>query len=650
MPTIYNVTLELLRPGPAHNQLLSPLTPYIALCGADGPVTVTIPFEQRHLLSRLSRLRYAVDGQAIPTEQREGEVHEIGEILGRVLAAVPSLLFELGNARLPEGCLVHLRLSMSPFELAMVPFEFAIGSDGFPASGSPLLLQARAPITITREVRRGQPLPLVWNRKPRILFAFASPDGFPAVPAQDHLNGLRRAIEPWVRCKLDINGDPDPEERIKEVETILTVLPEATLAKLRAKCESEEFTHVHILAHGAEFPRQNDQHYGIALCDENDPRKPSVIDGDSLARAVTANESAARRPTLVSLATCDSSNVKSVVTTGGSITHALHVRDVPWVIGSQFPLWMRASSIATEVLYTGLMEGEDPRRVLYTLRQRLRTGSPRTHDWASICAYATIPADLEEQVAAFHERQTRAKMEVKFDKAEQIIVRARERGTEALAGIRPQLEELYDSIRSDLDAWYMRLPSSAPAYLKAEVMGMKAAAEKRIGGLRYRIDGELSKSVRQAYARARDLYRKALELQPLSHWVITQHLSMQAVLAATDTTFDREVWYWWIAARQIAEWQLAEAQGEQKAWALGTLAELQLLGSVLDKGNFDRDSTRKEIERACIAIAATVGFDAFAVKSTRRQFTRYLEEWKRPDDWGDLAQVAVDALRGPYGS
>ena len=53
MAQIRNIKLELLRPGPAHNQLLSPLTPYLALCGADGPVTVNIPFEHRHLLNRL---------------------------------------------------------------------------------------------------------------------------------------------------------------------------------------------------------------------------------------------------------------------------------------------------------------------------------------------------------------------------------------------------------------------------------------------------------------------------------------------------------------------------------------------------------------------------------------------------------------------
>jgi len=34
------LTLELLRHGPAHNQLLSPLTPYLALCENHPAVTL----------------------------------------------------------------------------------------------------------------------------------------------------------------------------------------------------------------------------------------------------------------------------------------------------------------------------------------------------------------------------------------------------------------------------------------------------------------------------------------------------------------------------------------------------------------------------------------------------------------------------------
>ena len=175
MAQIRNIKLELLRPGPAHNQLLSPLTPYLALCGPDGPVTVNIPFEHRHLLNRLERLSYSVDGAEIAASQREAEVREIGEAVGAVFGQVPALLTELGQAR---SDLVHLRLSITASELALVPFELAIGTDGFPGSGSPLFLQSIAPISLTREVRRGQPLAVEWNRPPKILFAFASPRGW----------------------------------------------------------------------------------------------------------------------------------------------------------------------------------------------------------------------------------------------------------------------------------------------------------------------------------------------------------------------------------------------------------------------------------------------------------------------------------------
>lgn len=145
MSEIRSVQLELLRHGPAYNQLLSPLTPYLALCGGDGPVTIHMPFEQRQLLNRLERLRYSTEGKEISGGQREGEVREMGEVLGRVLGQVPALLSELGNARAERGKLVHFRLSLSAFELGLVPFEVAIAPDGFPG----IWLSALSPIATT---------------------------------------------------------------------------------------------------------------------------------------------------------------------------------------------------------------------------------------------------------------------------------------------------------------------------------------------------------------------------------------------------------------------------------------------------------------------------------------------------------------------
>ncbi|MCK7508690.1 MAG: CHAT domain-containing protein [Desulfobacterales bacterium] len=357
MADIGNIKLELLRPGPAHNQLLSPLTPYIALVGREGPVTVQIPFEHRQLLNRLERLRYLLPRAPFPHHKREAEVREMGELLGDILGKVPALLSEMGIAQAQGKGLVHLRLSMSAFELALVPFGVRHRPERLSRVRVSLFLQSRTPITLTREARHGRPLPVKWDRAPRILFAFASPEGLAPVPAQDHLEALRRAVEPWVKWQ------PNPDDRLKEVKSLITVLPGATLDAIRDACESTEFSHVHILAHGDHLPH-NDDRYGVALCDENDVSKKRVVDGESLAFALTSTDlegSARSRPTLLS--------------TGhlrfGQHRHRPHAwwkhcarasqYRYPLVIASQFPLWMRASSIATEMLYSGLMRGDDPR-------------------------------------------------------------------------------------------------------------------------------------------------------------------------------------------------------------------------------------------------------------------------------------------------
>jgi len=645
MSEIRSVQLELLRHGPAHNQLLSPLTPYLALCGGDGPVTIHMPFEQRQLLNRLERLRYSTEGTEISGGQREGEVREMGEVLGRVLGQVPALLSELGNARAERGKLVHFRLSLSAFELGLVPFEVAIAPDGFPGSGSPLFLQSRPPISLTREIRRGQPLPVEWNRKPRILFAFATPAGFAPVPAQAHLLALRRAIDPWVKLK------DKPEDRLQDVKAILTVLPDASLEKIRQACLTNEFTHVHILAHGAPFDQAGDRRYGIALCSDTDATKGDVVDGERLAIALMARDSTGASrygPTLVNLATCDSANVNSVLTPGGSIAHELHAAGIPWVIASQFPLWMRASSIAAEVLFDGLLKGDDPRWVLYVLRQRLRTDSPGTHDWASIVAYATVPWDFDQQVDAFRDKQTRSKVDVKFARIDE-LVGANEDGTATRASrdsvaTETELRTLCASIREDLTAWRADPAATASAKEKAERLGMSAASEKRIA-IAYSLLSRMEES-KVAYEKSRDFYRNAIATEPYNHWVITQYLSILAtpVLAPEEQAKSLAKQYgpWWVATRQIAEWQLRNATGHDRAWALATLAELSLLGVIYSESSFDRDDAMNRIVGLCQSIR-DVSEDRFPVLSTSRQFKRYLNFWCRKD-WEDLAQAAVTAL------
>ncbi len=637
MSEIRSVTLELLRPGPAYNQLLSPLTPYLALCGADGPVTVNMPFEHRHLLNRLERLRYVTGGVGVSPQQQATEVREMGEALGRVLGQVPALLSEIGTAASSRSELVHLRLAMTAYELALIPFELAIGPDGYPGSGSPLFLQSTVRISLTREVRRGRPLPVDWNRAPRVLFAFASPDGLMPVPAQAHLEALRRALDPWIKWK------PEPADRIEEVKARLTVLPNASLRAIRRECAETAYTHVHILAHGAPTGDDGDRHYGLALCSDADNATKDVVTGEVLATALTAKDSMGTtrsRPTLVSLATCDSGHPGSVITPGGSIAHALHAGGIPWVVASQFPLWMQASTIAAEVLYTGVLRGDDPRWVLYTLRERLRTDASRTHDWASIVAYAVTPEDFAHQVEAFRNGQTRQRIEMKFDHAEQLLIGARASGPETG---RDALNQLYESIRADLETWRESLPASAPGSDRAERLGMSAASEKRIGNL-FRASKERDKA-RKAYEKACEFYRRALEAEPFNHWVITQYLSMSAVLAPDNIGegLVKDYSGWWSAARQITDWDLRKASGDKRAWALATSAELELLGSIYGGKAFKREDARNEIRRFCREMHEAVDRDAFPVFSTRRQFRRYVDDWPR-QEWKDLAKAALEAL------
>ncbi|HYE35869.1 CHAT domain-containing protein [Methylocaldum sp.] len=659
MSEIRNVKLELLRPGPAHNQLLSPLTPYLALCGADGPATVQMPFEHRQLLNRLDRLRYDINGTPIAASQRETEVRELGEAIGRVLGQVPALLSELSDPRADGGNLIHLRLSLSAFELGMVPFEAAIAPDGFPGSGSPLFLQSRTPIVMTREVRRGRPLPIEWNRTPRILFAFASPDGLPQVPAQDHLQAIRRAIDPWVKIK------DSPEDRVREVKRILTVLPNASLEQIREACSTAQYTYVHILAHGAPVNNSGDRHYGLMLCSDTDPAKGDVVDGERLAIVLTARDSSGNtkhRPNVVTLATCDSGNIESVLIPGGSIAHELHAAGIPWVVASQFPLWMRASSIAAEVLYSGLLNGTDPRSVLHDLRQRLRTDSPGTHDWASIVCYATVPWNFENQVDAFRDKRIRSKLDVKYDRIDE-LVGANANGRKAAEARNPtdrdaELESLCGSIRADLKAWCAESVAEKSPLQKAERLRMSAASEKRIGIAYFVIaesetdDPEVVRTKREkgkkAYESSRDFYREALEIEPFNSWAITQYLSMLATPILADST---EAWKslakdygpWWSAARQIAHWQLRKAVGEDCGYVLATLAELALLGVAYGGPGFKASQAEQEIKRCCEDMLGLLGPGAFPILSTQRQFRRYLEYWQR-EQWDELAKTALLAL------
>jgi hypothetical protein len=115
------VQVEFLRAGPPHNQLLSPLTQYLAVSGDSGAGVVSVPFEHSAFERRLKELRYET-GEPV---DRQVMLHATGVEMGKILGSVPGLPGALAGDPNYAGMLIHLRITLSASELALLPFEIA---------------------------------------------------------------------------------------------------------------------------------------------------------------------------------------------------------------------------------------------------------------------------------------------------------------------------------------------------------------------------------------------------------------------------------------------------------------------------------------------------------------------------------------------
>jgi hypothetical protein len=272
MKTIH---LEILRQGPPHNQLLSPLTEYLALCENHPAVPVRLPFEHADLKRRLKALQYKEK-----EEYRPLDIDEVKRWMTSILAQVPGLVRELANQTGAADLAVHLRLTLSANELALLPFELASGSYVFGSAGESLVLQSQSPVCITREGRRVPAERLEWPPppSPKILFAAAAPST--EIPLKEHLLALREIIDPWVSYHAE------DKERREQVAEHLKVLPQATLDEIENECANGSYTHVHILSHGIPTQKGDDQRTGLALHDRVDRTKADIVTGQRLAKAL----------------------------------------------------------------------------------------------------------------------------------------------------------------------------------------------------------------------------------------------------------------------------------------------------------------------------------------------------------------------------
>jgi hypothetical protein len=326
------------------------------------------------------------------------------------------------------------------------------------------------------------------------------------------------------------------------------------------------------------------------------------------------------------------------------------------VIASQFPLSFGGSVRMVEILYEGLLWGEDPRRLLIDLRRTLHTQFPDTHDWASVAAYSSLPPNFDHQLAAVQIQRARHSIDVALDLADEVVARvertdrrsskvaASKSGSTPTATSSDEIKIAMQRVRESrgrLARLLPRLPSQ-----RARILALLASSDKREAALEYETlkrssstvpPAALDASVWPPLERARKLYDEAFGLDPAAHWAAVQYISLSIVMRhggrptpGADAT-DREVGKLWTLAEVQSLRDLSSVDYARHAWALGNLIELYLLAPAIDEVRQACRPPTPQPDWQALAtqyakeLAKMTRPGAFEIFSTRRQIVRYLD-------------------------
>lgn len=613
---IRTVTVEFLRAGPPHNQLLSPLTQYLAVCGDAGAGVVNVPYEQAAFERRLKELRYESGDPA----DRLAMLHDMGVDMGKILGSVPGLPGALMVDPSKSATLVHLRLTLSASELAHLPFELAKVPVGAGAtSESWLAIQTRPPVCLTRNIRTVSSEDVVWPHKPRTLFISGDPA---VVPFDEHRQALLEAIEPFRYPDVPVAVD----EAREQIGELLTILKNPTLTDVLRECDATAYTHVHVLTHGDQDEAERDT-YGLVFRGADDA--PDVVSGERFASALTSvGRDCVHRPAVVTVASCDSGNVGTVTIPGASFAHALHQAGIPLVVASQFPLSMEGSLPLARKLYEGLMWGDHPLVLLQRLRAELHARYTSTwHDWASLVVYEALPHALGLQLDSLRYHQARRAMDAALERIDRAV---RGKSDESLAQLDTAIERAEQ-----------RLPFAGQYAI--ECLGLRASGRKRLAQAAFTLSEQTSSEdirwrdpfelLEQSWADYNEAVRRllvndgtAVQRVATLHWVLVQAVSLAAVLGKEDAE-ER-----WKTAKLSADLYCTHTSVEERAWAYASLAELYLI-KLAEPGLTAEQ--RQQVAASALEhanhLVGTYPFRAeFPVTSTLRQFRRYVEWWGDP--------------------
>ncbi|MEO6654056.1 MAG: CHAT domain-containing protein [Ilumatobacteraceae bacterium] len=625
---IRRVAVELLRHGPRHNQLLSPLTDYLAVCGDFPGGVVHVPYEHAEAQNLLDDLRYTVSS-AEPSDRLSVVKDRAGTQLAAMFASVPGLAGVLAGEHSQNGSITHLRVILSAAELALLPFELAKVPVGAGSVGDDwLALQPDRPLCMTRHVR-GVPAPNGWPNKPRILFVSGDD-----VPFEQHLDVFQRVLEPWRTDELC--RDPDSDRHWSS--ELLTVIERASLDEIRAATVDQAFTHVHVLAHGAEIEGRRTARHGIALGDR-------VVTGGDLALALASSIAGERDlPSVVTLAACDSAAQGSIVTPGGSVAHDLHASGIPLVVASQFPISEQASVPFTEAFYSGEMRGIHPFETLTKVRRLLATQFADEHAWASLVVYEALPENFDSCLSELNYWQSRRAHENAMTQIERSVLSDESRMDELQRSGVPFADDFRSPAPADLAAAFRRVGAAAEqlpctGFYAVECDGLRAAGAKRTAEVAYWLGrapdvtparrDELLEHCLHDLDTALGLYRDGVRSllstaddqahrKVTTHWIVGQVMLLQAILGR-DVDIDLGG-----IARATMNFDCDHPDAMVRAWA--TVSEIEQAILELAAAGASEDVAERAL-RCAHELVRAVGDDAEQIATTRRQMRRFATWW-----------------------
>lgn len=566
---------------------------YLVAAGFDCPVReCRMQLDQDEFLDQIAALRYREEADA-----RVAALQKVGAVATEFLGS--DTLSDIDRGISP----VQLDLVVNPLELAALPFEAATDQQG-----RPLFISSERPVVLTRRLRFGfASAGTRWPARPRVLYAWAAPNGVGAVPSEDHEKALRAALEPWIPAEDGPGGAAQPGD-------VLTILPEASLSALTAACQASvdagtPFTHVHLLAHGYPVEQAHRQRFGMALHSQD-----GDLDAVTPEALVAALAPLCPHTAVVTVATCDSANVSNTTTSKKSIAHLLHQSGFPIVVASQLPLTVAGSTRMLETFYTAQLRGEDVRLALHRARVALYENQQAMgHDWASLVGYVRLPEGYAEHLQDVRLEAVLASLRTIQARSDKLVVDGSQD-----AALFDVVSRLLQGRIEDLERFLTHSSKAGRPDTLKENLGLLGSAQKRLAELcwargRLGETGHWQPLMRAALRAAHDWYRKGFEGNLSNHWAAVQYLSLEAVLEGRIANPGH--WHAAVAAAEIGD----------DVWNLGSLSELHLLAPLAGQVR-QPNAARNALEQMRERVRAQAS-DPFPLESTARQLRRYVDWW-----------------------